>query len=94
MAKYDILVEQIRHQIQCEIWAVSDKLPSLRKQAETSDMSLMTVLNAYQILESQGWIVSHARSGYFVAPKFNTPIQSKIIQIQPFIPLKMLILMI
>ena len=71
MAKYDILVEQIRHQIQCEIWAVGDKLPSLRKQAETSNMSLMTVLNAYQILESQGWIVSHARSGYFVAPKIQ-----------------------
>lgn len=71
MAKYDILVEQIRQQIQGEIWAVGDKLPSLRKQAETADMSLMTVLHAYQILESQGWIVSHARSGYFVAPKIQ-----------------------
>jgi DNA-binding transcriptional MocR family regulator len=71
LAKYDILVAQIRHQIQSEIWAVGDKLPSLRKQVEISDMSLMTVLHAYQILESQGWIVSHARSGYFVAPKIE-----------------------
>nr|WP_278044553.1 PLP-dependent aminotransferase family protein [Photobacterium profundum] len=69
LAKYENLVEQIRDQIQNEIWKVGDKLPSLRKQTEVSGMSLMTVLHAYQVLESQGWIVSHARSGYFVAPK-------------------------
>lgn len=71
LAKYDQLVEQIRNQIQNEIWGVGDKLPSLRKQTEISGMSLMTVLHAYQVLESQGWIVSHARSGYFVAPKIQ-----------------------
>ncbi len=71
LAKYDLLVEKVKHQIQNEIWNVGDKLPSLRKQVEISSMSLMTVLHAYQILESQGWIVSHARSGYFVAPKIQ-----------------------
>ena len=71
LAKYEKLVEQIRNQIQNEVWAVGDRLPSLRTQAETSGMSLMTVLHAYQVLESQGWIVSHARSGYFVAPKIQ-----------------------
>lgn len=71
LAKYEKLVEQIRNQIQNDIWAVGDKLPSLRKQTETTGMSLMTVLHAYQVLESQGWIVSHARSGYFVAPKIR-----------------------
>ena len=69
LAKYEKLVEQIRDQIQNEIWKVGDKLPSLRKQTDISGMSLMTVLHAYQVLESQGWVVSHARSGYFVAPK-------------------------
>ncbi|PKH57743.1 GntR family transcriptional regulator [Shewanella sp. Choline-02u-19] len=69
MAKYENLVEQIRRQIQNGIWKVGDKLPSLRKQTEISGVSLMTVLHAYQVLESQGWIVSHARSGYFVAPQ-------------------------
>lgn len=71
MAKYETLVDQIREQIKNNIWRVGDKLPSLRKQTETTGMSLMTVLHAYQVLESQGWIVSHARSGYFVAPKIQ-----------------------
>jgi DNA-binding transcriptional MocR family regulator len=80
LAKYDILVTQIRHQIQNEIWTVGDKLPSLRKQVEISGMSLMTVMHAYQILESQGWVVSHARSGYFVAPKiqYSHPTNSEV----------------
>jgi DNA-binding transcriptional MocR family regulator len=69
LAKYEELVEQIRDQIENEIWVVGDKLPSLRKQTDISGMSLMTVVHAYQVLESQGWVVSHARSGYFVAPK-------------------------
>ena len=72
MTKYEQLAEQIRDQIQNEIWRVGDKLPSLRKQTELSNMSLMTVMQSYQVLESQGWIVSHARSGYFVAPKIAT----------------------
>ncbi|MCG7587296.1 GntR family transcriptional regulator, partial [Photobacterium sp. OFAV2-7] len=80
MAKYEELVEQIRHQIQNDIWGVGEKLPSLRRQTEISGMSLMTVLHAYQVLESQGWIVSHARSGYFVAPKvqYSSPKSSPV----------------
>lgn len=69
MTKYEQLANQIRSQIQDGIWAIGDKLPSLRKQTELSGVSLMTVMQSYQMLESQGWIVSHARSGYFVAPK-------------------------
>jgi len=68
LAKYKELVEQLKRQIQSGIWSAGDKLPSLRKQSEHSGMSLMTVLHAYQMLESQGWIVSQARSGYRVAP--------------------------
>ena len=71
MKKYEILINQISKQIESKIWNVGDKLPSLRKQADLSGMSLMTVLNAYQTLESQGWVVSHARSGYFVAPQVH-----------------------
>jgi DNA-binding transcriptional MocR family regulator len=71
MAKYQQLVEQLKRQIQSGIWAAGDRLPSLRKQSEHSGMSLMTVLHAYQLLESQGWIVSHSRSGYRVAPKMK-----------------------
>lgn len=76
MAKYEDLVKRIRGQITAEIWQVGDKLPSLREQVLHSGLSLMTVMHAYQILESQGWIVSRPQSGYYVAPqaKFFSPI--------------------
>lgn len=69
VAKYEILARRIREQITANIWQSDDKLPSLREQAAASGMSLMTVMHAYQILESQGWIVSRPQSGYYVAAK-------------------------
>ncbi len=71
MAKYEELMASIRHQINDGVWSVGEKLPSLRKQSKMANMSLMTVLNAYQALESQGIIISHPRSGYVVAPKIS-----------------------
>ncbi len=71
MAKYEELVEQIERQIRTGVWRAGDKLPSLRKQVEHSGLSLMTVMHAYQVLESKGWILSQSRSGYRVAPKVS-----------------------
>ena len=69
MAKYEILAEQIKTQIDSGVWMEHDKLPSLRKKSAQSGYSLMTVLHAYQILESQGYISSQERSGYIVTAK-------------------------
>lgn len=69
MAKYLQLVEQIQAQIDAEVWQPGEKLPSLREQVSLSGMSLMTVMHAYQVLESQGVIVSRPQSGYYVAPR-------------------------
>nr|WP_255556856.1 PLP-dependent aminotransferase family protein [Sodalis sp. dw_96] len=63
------MVQRLREQISANIWQAGGKLPSLREQAASSGISLMTVMRAYQILESQGWIVSRPQSGYYVAPK-------------------------
>lgn len=71
MAKYTDLVEQLKRQIKSGVWRAGDKLPSLRKQSEHSGLSLMTVLHAYQVLESQGWIIAHSRSGYRVTPELK-----------------------
>jgi DNA-binding transcriptional MocR family regulator len=66
LAKYDALAQQVKAQIEQGVWMENEKLPSLRKQAEQTGFSLMTVLHAYQLLESQGLISSHARSGFVV----------------------------
>ncbi|OON41971.1 GntR family transcriptional regulator [Izhakiella australiensis] len=69
MAKYQKLVDEIRQQIASGVWLPGDKLPSLREQVARSGMSLMTVMHAYQVLESLGTLVSRPQSGYYVAPQ-------------------------
>lgn len=68
LKKYEKIVAKVRDQIDSGVWNPGDKLPSLRKVSEEVNMSLATVSHAYQILESQGLIVSSSRSGYFIAP--------------------------
>ncbi|GKW19834.1 hypothetical protein PEC302107_15630 [Pectobacterium araliae] len=71
MAKFEQLAHQIREQLQEGIWQPGDKLPSLREKSLHAGMSLMTVLHAYQLLESQGLIVSRPQSGYYAAPQLQ-----------------------
>lgn len=65
MAKSEQLAQQMREQLEQGIWQPGEKLPSLREKARHAKMSLMTVLRAYQLLESQGWIASRPQSGYY-----------------------------
>ena len=58
MKKYQQLAEQLREQIASGIWQPGDRLPSLRDQVALSGMSFMTVSHAYQLLESQGYIIA------------------------------------
>lgn len=69
MAKYQQLTDEIQQQIEAGIWPPGTKLPSLRQQVQQQGLSLMTVMHAYEVLESQGWIVSRPQSGYYVAPR-------------------------
>lgn len=69
MAKYQRLIDEIQQQIEAGIWLPGTRLPSLRQQVAQQGLSLMTVLHAYEVLESQGWIVSRPQSGYYVAPR-------------------------
>ena len=69
MKKYQQLAEQLREQIASGIWQPGDRLPSLRDQVALSGMSFMTVSHAYQLLESQGYIIARPQSGYYVAPQ-------------------------
>ena len=64
MKKYQQLAEQLREQIASGIWQPGDRLPSLRDQVALSGMSFMTVSHAYQLLESQGYIIARPQSGY------------------------------
>ncbi|WON78542.1 PLP-dependent aminotransferase family protein [Serratia sp. UGAL515B_01] len=69
MTKYEQLAQQIREQIENRVWRAGDKLPSLRESGKRSGLSLMTVVQSYQLLESQGWIVARPQSGYYVTAR-------------------------
>ena len=59
MAKYQRLMDEIQQQIEAGIWLPGTRLPSLRQQVAQQGLSLMTVLHAYELLESQGLSLIH-----------------------------------
>jgi DNA-binding transcriptional MocR family regulator len=69
MKRYEQLAHDLKLQIKNRVWNSGDKLPSIRASCATSGFSLATVLQGYQLLESQGLIISKPQSGYYVAPQ-------------------------
>ncbi|MGF1765488.1 PLP-dependent aminotransferase family protein [Aliivibrio kagoshimensis] len=69
MKRYEQLAHDLKLQIKNKVWNSGDKLPSIRASCTTSGFSLATVLQGYQLLESQGLIISKPQSGYYVAPQ-------------------------
>lgn len=67
MYKSEQLAHSVKQLIEQGSLKAHEKLPSLRNQVQRSGLSLLTVLNAYQELESQGLIYSIEKSGYFVS---------------------------
>lgn len=67
MYKSEQLAKQIRHLIENGTLKAHEKLPSLREQVQISGFSLITVMNAYQELESRGLIYAREKSGYYVS---------------------------
>lgn len=45
------------------------RVPSVRKMALQRDVSISTVLQAYTLLESQGYLEARPQSGYYVCPR-------------------------
>lgn len=66
MNRYQRLAEELKQQIKDRTWRAGEKIPSLRAASKSFSVSSATVLQAYQLLESQGWIKAKPQSGYFV----------------------------
>lgn len=71
MTRYEQLAHDIKRQISQEVWRSGEKIPSVRASCKNSGYSIATVLQAYQLLESQGWVTAKPQSGYFVAPQIE-----------------------
>ena len=66
---YEQIKEQIIEQIMNDELKEDEVLPSIRSLSKDIKISLMTVKKAYDQLDSDGYIVSIAGKGTFVAPR-------------------------
>ncbi|ENY71864.1 GntR family transcriptional regulator [Aeromonas diversa CDC 2478-85] len=66
MSLYRDLAERLRTQIEAGVWQAGERIPSIRQSCQTHHLSPMTVLQAYQLLESQGLLQARPQSGYYV----------------------------
>lgn len=66
MNRYQKLANQLKEQIRSNTWRAGEKIPSIRAASKSFAVSSATVLQAYQLLESEGWLSAKPQSGYFV----------------------------
>ncbi len=64
---YEYLYECIKKDILNGRLPTGTKLPSKREMAKDNDISITTVMNAYEQLLMEGYIISREKKGYFVA---------------------------
>ncbi len=63
---YERLASDIKRQIEAGIYRPGQRIPSVRQTSRQYELSITTVLQAYQVLEDQGWIEARPQSGYYV----------------------------
>lgn len=73
MKLYETLAETIRRQILNGVMLPGEKIPSVRRASQQYQLSISTVIRAFLLLESQGYIESRPQSGYFVRTRQNAP---------------------
>ena len=66
-AKYIQLYNYYKKLIMDGVLKSNDKIPSIRKCAESFELSRTTVETAYDMLGAEGYIVSKAQSGFYVS---------------------------
>ncbi|MBR4426990.1 MAG: GntR family transcriptional regulator, partial [Spirochaetales bacterium] len=73
---YESLYSKFVDEIRTGSLKAGTKMPSVRRCSEEYGVSRNTVLGAYSLLLSEGYINSRERSGYYVA-QFEAPIPAK-----------------
>lgn len=79
-AKYIELYEELTKLINDGTLKPLEKLPSKRNLAIDLNVSLNTVINAYNLLLDEGYIYSLEKKGYFVSDQISINIKPKIIK--------------
>ncbi len=77
------IYEQIENQIKSQILegktAENEQLPSIRQLARDLKISVITTTRVYNDLAEEGFIISVAGKGYFVAPRNNELLRERML---------------
>lgn len=68
--KYEQIAEKMVKFIESGVLQAEQRIPSLRSMSHQTGTSIMTVIQAYRLLEDQGMIESKPQSGYYVRPDY------------------------
>ena len=76
---YEQIEEQIKSQILDGSLGEEEQLPSIRQLAKDLKISVITTTRVYNDLSEEGFIVSVAGKGYFVAPRNNELLRERML---------------
>ncbi|MBD5145284.1 MAG: GntR family transcriptional regulator [Ruminococcus sp.] len=76
---YEQIEEQIKAQILEGKVAEDEQLPSIRQLARDLKISVITTTRVYTDLAEEGFIISVAGKGYFVAPRNNELLRERML---------------
>ncbi len=76
---YEQIEDQIRAQILEGSMTEDEQLPSIRQLARDLKISVITTTRVYNDLAEEGFIISVAGKGYFVAPRNNELLRERML---------------
>lgn len=76
---YEQIEEQIRAQILDGKILENEQMPSIRQLARDLKISVITTTRVYNDLSDEGFIISVAGKGYFVAPRNNELLRERML---------------
>lgn len=71
------VIKLIKDMQKDKVLGAGEKLPSLRKLANTLEVSVPTIKQAYVELERQGFLYARAKSGYYLKPSAQSQLKPK-----------------
>ena len=76
---YEQIEQQMKEQILAGQIPEDEQLPSIRQRARDLRISVITTTRAYNDLAEEGFIISVAGKGYFVAPRNNELLRERML---------------
>lgn len=70
---YGQVAARISGLIECGTLRPGERVPSVRRYSRQESVSIATVMQAYRLLESRGWIEARPQSGYYVRMRRWSP---------------------